>query len=62
MDGSVDKMLSDPELELTVDSSLIVGEGQISAGVRGVFSTVCGTTSRFITGGRRGIYVGGAGN
>jgi hypothetical protein len=61
IDESVDKMLLDPELELTLDSSLIVGEGQVSTGARGVFSIVCGTTSPSITGGRGGIYVGGAG-
>lgn len=58
IDGSVDKVLVDPELELTNSSSLIVGEGQFSAGARGVFSTFCGITS---LGWRRGIYVGGTG-
>ena len=61
IDGSVDEVLVDPELELTVDSSLIVGEGQFSAGARGGFSTVCGITSPLIKGWRRGTYVGGTG-
>ena len=61
IDESVGKMLLNSELELTVDSSLIVGEGQVSTGARGVFSTVCGTTPPLIAGGRGGIYVGGAG-
>lgn len=49
IDESVDEVLVDPELKLTANSSssLIEGEGQISAGV---FSTICGITSPLITG------------
>ena len=61
IDKSVDEVLVDPELELTANSSssLIVGEGQISAGARGIFST--GITAPLITGWRGGIYAGGRG-
>ena len=62
IDGSVDEMLVDTELELlTNSSSLVVGEGQFPAGSRGVFSTVCGITSPLIMGWRMGMYVGGTG-